>query len=113
MPNGKVQPEFEERLKTMGTWLKTYGESIYGTEAGYLKPQEWGSITKKGDRMYVHVLNAKSNQIVLPQFPNKKIRKAYLLKDNTAIPTKLIKGELTFTVNASSEEDRVIVLESQ
>ena len=113
MPNGKVQPEFEERLKAMGTWLKTYGESIYGTEAGYLKPQEWGSITKKDDKMYVHVLNPKTNQIVLPQFPNKKIKRAYLLKDNSIVPVKLTNGELTITVNASSDEDRVVVLVSQ
>lgn len=111
MPNGKVQPEFEERLTYMGAWLKTYGESIYGTEAGYLKPQDWGSITKKGDKMYIHVLNAKTNEIVLSAFPNKKIKKAYLLKDNSAVPTKLMNGELRFTVNASGEEDRVVVLE--
>lgn len=114
MPNGKVQPEFEERLKTMGAWLKTYGESIYGTEAGYLKPQSWGSITKKGNKMYVHVLDAKIDQIVLPQFPNKNLKKAYLLKDNTAIPTKLINGELTLSVNQNAKElDRVVVLEVQ
>ena len=113
MPNGKVQPEFEERLKTMGDWLKTYGESIYGTEAGYLKPQDWGCITQKENKMYVHVLNLKTNQIVLPQFPNKKIKKAYLLKDNSVVQTKLLNGELTLTISLNAKEvDLVIVLES-
>ncbi len=112
MPNGKVQPEFEDRLQTMGNWLKTYGESIYGTEAGYLKPQEWGCITKKGNKLFVHILNDQTNQIVLPQFPYKKIKKATLLKDNSIIQTKLTKGEVTITVSAdSTEADRVIVLE--
>ena len=113
MPNGKVQPEFEERLKTMGDWLKTYGESIYGTEAGYLKPQDWGCITQKENKIYIHVLNPKTNQIILPQFPNKKIKKAYLLKDNAVIQTKLVNGELTLTITPNAEEvDQVIVLES-
>jgi alpha-L-fucosidase len=31
MPNGAVQPEFQERLAFMGKWLKTYGTSIYAT----------------------------------------------------------------------------------
>lgn len=112
MPNGKVQPEFEDRLQTMGNWLKTYGESIYGTEAGYLKPQEWGCVTKKGNKLFIHILNDQTNQIVLPQFPYKKIKKATLLKDNSIIQTKLTKGEVTITVNADhTEADRVIVLE--
>ncbi len=112
MPNGKVQPEFEDRLQTMGNWLKTYGESIYGTEAGYLKPQEWGCVTKKGNKLFIHVLNDQTNQVVLSQFPYKKIKKATLLKDNSIIQTKLTKGEVTIMVNADqTEADRVIVLE--
>jgi len=113
MPNGKVQPEFEDRLQTMGAWLKTYGESIYGTEAGYLKPQAWGCITQKGNKMYVHLLNSTVNQVILPQFPGKKLKKAYLLKDNSGVTAKLVKGELSLIVHPSTEEDRVVVLETE
>ena len=112
MPNGKVQPEFEERLQTMGAWLKVYGESIYATEAGYLKPQDWGGITKKGNKMYIHVLNSKTNEIVLPQFPNKKVKKVYLMKDNSVVAAKLRNGELTLTINPSDEADRIVVIET-
>ncbi|TCC88011.1 alpha-L-fucosidase [Pedobacter frigiditerrae] len=112
MPNGQVQPEFVERLQWMGTWLKTYGESIYGTEAGYLKPQEWGSITKKGNRMYIHILNSKTTQVNLPNFPVKKIKKAFLLKDNSSVTTKINNGTANISVNLTDNEpDRVIVLE--
>ena len=31
---GKVQPEFVERLQAIGAWLVTHGDSIYGTRAG-------------------------------------------------------------------------------
>ncbi|HTM98695.1 MAG TPA: alpha-L-fucosidase [Pedobacter sp.] len=112
MPNGKVQPEFEDRLQAMGTWLKTYGESIYGTEAGYLKPQEWGCMTRKGNKIFVHVLNDQINQLTLPQFSAKKVKKAYLLKGSSVVETKLSKGNLTITVNGDLKEmDRVVVLE--
>lgn len=111
MPNGKVQPEFEERLSNMGAWLKVYGESIYGTKAGYLKPQDWGSITQKDNKIYIHLLNANTTQLILPEFPGKKVKKAYLLKDNSPVTTKLTKGELMLTVNRSADEDRVVVLE--
>jgi len=112
MPNGQVQPEFVERLQWMGTWLKTYGESIYGTQAGYLKPQEWGSITKKGNKMYVHILNNKTTQVSLANFPAKKIKKAYLLNDNSTVIAKINNGTVNISVNlADNEPDRVVVLE--
>ena len=38
MPNGRIQPEFEERLQAMGRWLERYGESIYGTRGGPIAP---------------------------------------------------------------------------
>ncbi|RZK59462.1 MAG: alpha-L-fucosidase [Pedobacter sp.] len=112
MPNGQVQPEFIDRLQFMGAWLKTYGESIYGTEAGYLKPQEWGSITKKGNKMYIHVLNNKTTEVSLPNFPTKKIKKAYLLKDSSPVTAKINSGTANISVNLiDNEPDRVIVLE--
>ena len=33
-PDGTIQPEAVERLRAVGQWLKTYGESIYGTRRG-------------------------------------------------------------------------------
>jgi alpha-L-fucosidase len=58
------------------------------------------------------VLNDQTNQVTLPQFPHKKIKKAYLLKDNSKVETRLIKDEALITVNADhNEADRVIVLE--
>jgi alpha-L-fucosidase len=59
-PSGKIQPEFVTRLKEMGEWLKKNGESIYATHGGPIAPQPWGVTTKakKGDKVYVHVLDA-------------------------------------------------------
>ena len=36
-PEGTIQPEFEERLRAMGKWLKVNGDSIYGTTYGPLQ----------------------------------------------------------------------------
>jgi alpha-L-fucosidase len=112
MPNGVVQPEFQERLAYMGNWLRTYGESIYNTAGGYIRPQKWGCITQKGDTMFVHVLNDSSTTIQLENFPYKKITKAYLLKNNAAINTTLKNGLLTVEAlkQEADEPDEVIVL---
>ena len=58
LPNGEIQTAFTERLDSVGSWLKKNGYSIYGTRAGFLKPQDWGAITEKGDIVYLHILKS-------------------------------------------------------
>lgn len=114
MPNGEIQPEFIERLKWMGNWLNTYGESIYNTKGGYIRPQEWGCLTQKDNKIFVHVLKDGTNNITLENFPYKNIQKAYLLKDKSPVTTSMKNGTLTIVSNSvitENEPDQVIVLE--
>ncbi|WP_316735471.1 alpha-L-fucosidase [Pedobacter aquatilis] len=112
MPSGKIQPEFQDRLSAMGDWLKIYGESIYGTKAGFVKPQAWGSVTQTDSRVYIHVLDDKTTSVKLSQFPFKKIKKAYLLKDKSPVKFVNQKGNVEITTGFSNQEiDNVVVLE--
>ena len=52
LPNGEIQEAFTERLDSMGIWLEKNGYSIYGTQAGFMKPEDWGAITEKGNLVY-------------------------------------------------------------
>ena len=36
-------------------WYPSHGETIYGTDAGDVKPQKWGVSTKKDDKLYLHI----------------------------------------------------------
>ena len=112
MPDGEIQPEFKERLAYMGNWLHTYGESIYNTKGGYIKPQAWGCITQKNDTMFVHVLDESTTTITLENFPCKKIAKAYLLKDNSAVKVQLQNNTLNIqSIKMNNDEpDEVIVI---
>ena len=69
-PDGTIEPLQVERLKEMGDWLKAHGYAIYGTRGGPFKPTDWGVSTRKGNRIYLHVLNlpGTSPKIVLPDF---------------------------------------------
>lgn len=113
MPNGDIQPEFKERLTDMGNWLKTYGESIYNTKGGYMRPQSWGALTQKEGKVYVHVLDGAATEIRLEQFPFTSISKAYVLKDKSAVSVRLSNGTVVMTgiAKVDSAPDRVIVLE--
>jgi len=113
MPNGAIQPEFRERLAYTGKWLETYGESVYSTKGGYLRPRDWGCLTQKDNKLFVHILKKPTSTITLDNFPYKKISKASLLKDGTKITTALHANQLTITPAAWNEEepDQVIVLD--
>lgn len=112
MPSGKIQPEFQERLTGMGAWLKTYGESIYNTQAGFIKPQAWGGITQLDKKVFIHVLDPKNTSISIEKFPFKRIKKAYLLKDNVPVKFALNKTKLEVkTTFNNNEPDNVVVLE--
>jgi len=75
MPNGRIQPEFVTRLREMGTWLAKNGDAIYGTRAGPIAPQPWGVTTRKGNRVYVHLLDAPDRALLLPPL-GAKVRSA-------------------------------------
>ena len=81
MPNGKIQPEFVERLHAMGEWLRKNGESIYGTRGGPVTPRPWGVTTQKAGKIYVHVFDWSDELLALPKLAN--VRSAALLGSGT------------------------------
>jgi alpha-L-fucosidase len=73
MPDGKIQPEFIKTLQETGEWMKKYGETIYGTRGGPVTPRSWGVTTTKGNKVYIHLLNAEDYSLLIPDF-GKKIK---------------------------------------
>ena len=81
---GEIQPEFVERLQTVGRWMDANGASIYGCgRADYPKP-EWGYYTQGGKTLYAHLLNKPVGPIALLGLGG-KVRKARLLSDGSEV----------------------------
>ncbi|HEX3080749.1 MAG TPA: alpha-L-fucosidase, partial [Puia sp.] len=65
LPNGEIQEAFTDRLDSMGVWLSKNGYSIYGTKAGFLKPQDWGAITEKGNLVFIHLFKTDEEEFFI------------------------------------------------
>jgi alpha-L-fucosidase len=115
MPNGKIQPEFVTRLKEVGQWLDKNGESIYGTRGGPLTPRPWGATTRKGNKIYLHIINWQDQILSMPKMPQ-KVKSAKLLKDGARVEF-LEHDKYGFFIripqNAMDEIDTIVVLELQ
>ena len=112
-PNGELPEVAVERLASMGDWMKKYGETIYGVTAGDFPAQEWGTSTRKGNKLYVHVLSAEKPEIELPL--TCKVKKATVFGENT--PVKFTKnkkeGKVTLHLDKVPEDiDYIVELET-
>lgn len=65
-PDGKLPVEAVERLKAIGDWMGRYGETIYGTRGGIVRPHDWGVTTQKGNTLYVHIMNCQDRALFIP-----------------------------------------------
>ena len=54
---GLIPEPSVKRLKDMGQWMDSYGESLYGTDPSPVDRPEWGRYTVKDDKLYVHIFD--------------------------------------------------------
>jgi len=111
MPDGRIQPEFVSTLKEVGKWMDKYGETIYGTKGGPVSPKSWGVTTYKGNKIYVHVMNAEDNNLLIPDF-GKKVKGVTLFTTSEKLKYKQDSFGITISLPKNTEEtDTVLVIE--
>jgi len=108
---GKVQPEFVERLQAIGAWLGTHGDTVYGTRAGPISPRSWGVTTAKGNRIFVHILAWQEPYLVLP--PIAGVKAAWEFDSHHKVELTDFRGQTLLAVPpaAAGTIDRIVVLE--
>jgi alpha-L-fucosidase len=110
MPDGRIEPRQVEVLKEVGAWMERNGGSIYGTRGGPFKPSEFGTSTRKGQMIYVHVLKWPDGPLKLPGLPG-KIMGAKILGGGKADVRETDAGiEITVAPGERDASDTVVSL---
>ena len=108
-PNGELPAAAVQRMKEMGEWMNQYGETIYGTRGGDVAPQTWGVSTRKGNRLFIHVLDWQETTLRLPL--KAKVKKAVQFVDGTPVTFRQDKDGVLLTFpQVPTETDYVVEL---
>ena len=109
-PDGKLPDQALDRLREMGTWLRANGETIYSTEAGDFEAQPWGTSTRSGNRLFVHILTPESTDIFLP-VNGKKLKSAVEYSSRAKVRYTKSKDGVTLHLDSIPEEiDHIVEL---
>lgn len=98
-PDGCLPAVAVQRLKEMGDWMKTYGETIYGTRGGRVTPRDWGVTTEKDNKIFVHILNIKDRSLFLP-ITDKNAKRAVDYVSRKAVKMQKCQGGVILTLDA-------------
>jgi alpha-L-fucosidase len=108
-PDGLIEPRQVERLKEMGAWLAKNSAAINCTRGGPWKPSSRMASTRKGDKIYLHLLKKVDGPVTVSALPV-SIKSAKLL-NGPAINTTTADGALSFQVPADSWDEIDTIIE--
>lgn len=107
-PNGELPSIAIERLQKVGKWMRRYGETIYGTRGGMVKPHSWGVTTQKGNRLFVHIMNLNDRYLLLP-LGKQHIKKAFVYDTKQPIKVEYYNSGVVLTLKAIPHDiDKII-----
>ncbi|WP_145284365.1 alpha-L-fucosidase [Pirellulimonas nuda] len=114
--DGTLLPQATERLKAVGQWMQTNGESIYDTTASPFNRLKWGRCTKRiatdGATLYLHVFDwPEDGRLVVPGLKN-NVQSAHLLADGTLVESSRQGSDVVVTLPSEAPDaiDSVVVL---
>src|SRR5574340_905267 len=118
---GEIPQPSVERLHAVGKWIRVNSEAINGASPSpFPYNQDWGLITTKPGKLYLHVFEWPGSRLSVYGIKN-KVKRAYLLADSTRKPlgvkqasdTKLDfhSMEIRLPSSAPDANDSVLVME--
>ena len=111
MPTGEIEHRQVRRLAQMGSWLRRFGDTVYGTRGGPIKPGSWGCSTYRGDTVYAHIFNWSGDTVSLPAI-SRKIISSRVLTGGTATVKQTDDGtEIAVPAADRKDIDTIVALQ--
>jgi alpha-L-fucosidase len=116
MGDGRIDPRDLAILNGVGAWMMRNGPAVAGTQRTPLPVQAWGESTRKGNTLYLHVLQWPAGRKLLVGGLKSAPKRAYLLADPRQRPVPVERaGELDLAITVPARPphpvDSVIALE--
>jgi len=83
--DGSLPAEQVERLDAIAGWMDVHGESIHDTEPGLAPWQFYGPSTRRGSRLYLHLLSRPYDTVAVRGVPIRRVRAVTALGTGTVL----------------------------
>lgn len=111
-PDGCLPAAALDRLSGIGEWMGRYGESVYATDATGIPEQSWGVTTRRGNTIYMHLIEPLEGCPVVHLPVEGKVKSVTALKDGSALKYRVENGGVSITLKETpSDIDYVIAVE--
>jgi alpha-L-fucosidase len=108
-PDGLIQPEFQQRLRTIGDWLAVNGESIYGTTYGPVQNVKSVRSTAKRGKVFLHIFDWPSSPLEISGL-DMKVMSAHLLGGGQSLKFRQIERRLQIDLPQQPPDPNVSVI---
>lgn len=115
--DGSITAGSKKILNGMSKWMKVNSDSIYGTtKSPFAKDPSWGTYTRKGKTIYVHVNKwPKNGKLTVSRYKKLKVKKVTVLSNGKKVKYTVSKKKITLKVGkkAQNKIDTVIAMTYQ
>lgn len=109
---GKFPPEAIERLGYIGKWMAINSKAVYDTEYTPYNNIEWGTVTHKKDKVFLHVISwPLDEKLAISNFPQKVT--GVSLPDGSALNFTQKDNNLEISIPKNAPDDSVSILTVQ
>jgi alpha-L-fucosidase len=118
---GALPPVQEERLEAVAAWMSRHAVSVTDTEPGLEPWQFYGPSTRRGERLYLHLLSRPYDSVRVRGVPVRRLQSAHCLGSGTRLEfstrtaildglTEDPRGEVQITVPEETLDEHATVL---
>ena len=85
--HGRIPQESIDILQEVGRWLERNGDSIYGCTSAPIDKPEYGRITRRGNKLYIHLMEELVGPIPVHGVDPARMEKARILATGAELPS--------------------------